>query len=431
MDVGSRRAVFLPMCMALSIGILGGISSVSSAGPRDQAKRIHDRLTGVPATDAMLDAMENAIAGNGGATQAALYAIDGAPSVPATGDFYTVTLKNWVTPWTNEEQDVFAPLNDYSATVIGIVRDEVDYRDILSGNIIYRGAIPGIPAYSASDNRHYEVLEASGRNLADPAVLVRDNQTTVTGLPAAAVAGVMSSRAAARAFFVDGTNRAMFRFTLLNHLCMDLEQLKDSSRPTDRIRQDVSRSPGGDSRLFLNQCVTCHSGMDPMAQAFAFYDFPYPEEEEFPNLELDERKNLGSMRYTPGVVQGKYLINDATFPTGYVTTSDHWTNYWRLGDNSARIGWRGTAGNSGTVDMALNPAFAEGDGAASMGRELANSEAFSYCQVKKVFRAVCLREPMSTPGESAAVSRFVGAFNAGHNIKQVFAEVAGYCASHL
>ena len=431
MDVGSRRAVFLPMCMALCIGILGGISSVSSAGSRDQAKRIHDRLTGVPATDAMLDAMENAIAGNGGAIQAALYAIDGAPSVPATGDFYTVTLKNWVTPWTNEEQDVFAPLNDYSATVIGIVRDEVDYRDILSGNIIYRGAIPGIPAYSASDNRHYEVLEASGRNLADPAVLVRDNQTTVTGLPAAAVAGVMSSRAAARAFFVDGTNRAMFRFTLLNHLCMDLEQLKDSSRPTDRIRQDVSRSPGGDSRLFLNQCVTCHSGMDPMAQAFAFYDFPYPEEEEFPNLELDERKNLGSMRYTPGVVQGKYLINDATFPTGYVTTSDHWTNYWRLGDNSARIGWRGTAGNSGTVDMALNPAFAEGDGAASMGRELANSEAFSYCQVKKVFRAVCLREPMSAPGESAAVSGFVGAFNAGHNIKQVFAEVAGYCASHL
>ena len=423
MDVGRERAVILGVCLLAAMEC--------SAGAREQAKRMHDRLTGVPASDTMLDAMENAINGNGGSVQAALYAIDGAPSVAATGDFYTVTLKNWVTPWTNEEQDVFAPLNDYSATVIGMVRDELDFREILSGNIIYRGAIPGIPPYSANDNRHYEVLEASGRNLADPAVLVRDSQSAVTGLPAAAVAGVMSTRAAARAFFVDGTNRAMFRFTLLNHLCMDLEQLKDSSRPVDRVRQDVSRSPGGDSRLFLNQCVACHAGMDPLAQAFAYYDFPYPGEEEFPDLELEERKDLGSTLYTPGVVQGKYLINDTTFPTGYVTTNDHWTNYWRLGNNSARVGWRGNAGNSGAIDMAVNPAFAEGDGAASMGRELANSDAFSYCHVKKVFRSVCLREPMPTSADSAAVDGFVANFNSGHNIKQVFAEVAGYCAGHL
>ena len=422
MDVGRKKAVIFSVCLLAAMEC--------SAGAREQAKRIHDRLTGVPASDTMLDAMENAINGNGGSVQAALYAIDGAPSVTATGDFYTVKLKNWVTPWTNEEQDAFASLNDYSATVIGMVRDESDFREILSGNIIYRGAIPGIPPYSGSDNRHYEVLEASGRNLADPTVLVRDSQSAVTGLPAEAVAGVMSTRAAARAFFVDGTNRAMFRFTLLNHLCMDLEQLKDSSRPADRIRQDVSRSPGGDSRLFMNQCVACHAGMDPMAQAFAYYDFPYPAEEEFPNLELDQRKDLGSMLYTPGVVQGKNLINETTFPTGYVTANDHWTNYWRLGDNSARVGWRGNAGNSGAIDMAVNPAFAEGDGAASMGSELANSDAFSYCQVKKVFRSVCLREPMPSSAESAAVDGFVATFNSGHNIKQVFAEVAGYCASH-
>ena len=65
----------------------------------------------------------------------------------------------------------------------------------------------------------------------------------------------------------------MFRFTLLNHLCHDMEQVHDTSRPPDRIRQDVTRSPGGDSSLFLNNCIGCHSGMDPMAQAFAYYDF--------------------------------------------------------------------------------------------------------------------------------------------------------------
>jgi hypothetical protein len=25
--------------------------------------------------------------------------------------------------------------------------------------------------------------------------------------------------------------------------------------------------------VFLNNCIACHSGMDPMAQAFAYYDF--------------------------------------------------------------------------------------------------------------------------------------------------------------
>ncbi|MEM8660176.1 MAG: hypothetical protein AAGF35_04755 [Pseudomonadota bacterium] len=421
--MGLKTAVTFSLCLLLS--------GMSWAGPRDQAKRIHDRLTGVPPTNAMLDAMEDAITSGGGPVQAALYAIDGAPSVAATGDFYTVTLKNWVTPWTNEEQDVFAALNDYSATVIGMVRDELDFREILSANVIYRGGIGGIPPYSPSDNQHYEALEASGRSLADPSVLVRDSQTTVTGLPLEGVAGVMSTRAAARAFFVDGTNRAMLRFTLMNHLCMDLEQLKDNSRPVDRIRQDVSRSPGGDSRLFLNGCVSCHAGMDPLAQAFAYYDFPYPDEEAFPNLELEARKDLGQIAYTPGVVTLKHLINPNNFPTGYVTTNDHWTNYWRLGDNSARVGWRGAAGNSGSVDMAVNPAFAEGDGAASMGQELANSQAFAYCQVKKAFSAVCLRDPMPTAAESSAVDGFVATFDSSHNMKQVFAEVAAYCAGHL
>ena len=102
---------------------------------------------------------------------------------------------------------------------------------------------------------------------------VRTMQTAVTGLPPQATAGVMTTRAAAEAFFVAGTNRAMFRFTVLNHLCRDLEQIKDTTLPADRIRQDVSRSPGGDSRIFLNDCIGCHSGMDPLAQAFAYYNF--------------------------------------------------------------------------------------------------------------------------------------------------------------
>ena len=110
------KAITLLLCLA--------IPAVAQSDARDQAKRIHDRLTGVPPSAAMLDAMTAAIvSGAGGVATAAAYAIDGAPGVPATGDFYSVTLKNWSTPWTNESRDKFADLNDYSATVVGIVRD--------------------------------------------------------------------------------------------------------------------------------------------------------------------------------------------------------------------------------------------------------------------------------------------------------------------
>ena len=75
------------------------------------------------------------------AVHAALMATD-APS------FYNVTLKNLVTPWTNRDQTVFAPLNDYTATVIGMVRDDVPFNTALSADILYTVDHAGVPAVS-------------------------------------------------------------------------------------------------------------------------------------------------------------------------------------------------------------------------------------------------------------------------------------------
>ncbi|HUT41514.1 MAG TPA: hypothetical protein VM011_09250 [Gammaproteobacteria bacterium] len=368
--------------------------SVATAGDleRRQAKRIHDRIAGVPPSNTVLDAMEAAIGSND--------AIGAAAMAMANSAFYNVTLKNLATPWTNEEQTVFAPLNDYTATVIGMIRDDVPFNQLLSADIIYTGnpSLP-IPGYSTTSNAHYQALEDNGYDLMT--ALVPGVQSTITGLPANATAGVMTTRGAAEAFFVAGTNRAMFRFTLLNHLCNDLEQVKDTSRPADRIRQDVSRSPGGDSRIFLNSCVGCHSGMDPMAQAFAYYNFS---------------ENTGSIEYTPGIVQPKYLINADTFKYGYVTPDDHWDNYWRAGQNSL-LGWD-------TNGMNLT---GSGSGARELGIELANSRAFASCQVKNVFKTVCLREP-GTAADRNEVDTITDNFIASnYNMKTVFADTAVYC----
>jgi hypothetical protein len=373
---------------ALFVGVF---ASAASAGDleRRQAKRIHDRIAGVPPAVGVLNDMEaDIMAGN--ATGAASRAMENTA-------FYNVTLKNFAAPWTNREQTLFTPLNDYTATVIGLIRDELPFTDVLSADLVYVGAPGlGLPAYSMSSNVHYDQLEEQGIDLKDNLVPVA--QSAVTSLPPAVTAGVMTTRAAAEAFFEAGTNRAMFRFTLMNHLCNDLEQVKDTTRSPDRIRQDVSRSPGGDSRIFLNSCIGCHSGMDPMAQAFAYYNF---------------NTASGSIEYTSGVVQPKYHINADTFKHGYVTPDDQWDNYWRNGQN-ALLGW--DAGLPGS-----------GSGAKSLGVELASSEAFAACQVTKVFRTVCLREP-GNAADRGQIDSMTAAFKAdNYNMKTAFAEAAVYC----
>ena len=388
------------LCCLLAVG------AAAEAGPREQAKRMHDRLAGVPPTEAVLSQMAADISA-GNAIIAAYKAMD-------NGAFYNVTLKNFAAPWTNEEQSVFVPLNDYSATVIGMIRDDLDFRQALYGDILYVGAGgASLPAYGLNDNAHYEALDERGLDL--QANLLRTTQSAVTGLPAAATAGVMTTRAAAKAFFSGGTNRAMFRFTLMNHLCNDLEQLKDISRTPDRIRQDVSRSPGGDSRIFLNNCIGCHAGMDPMAQAFAYYEYTYDSDADAEGVNGRLVYNdVGAVDPDTGTrVQGKYHINADNFKHGYVTPDDHWDNYWRSGPNAV-LGW----------DAALSGG---GAGAKSMGKELAYSDAFARCQVKKVFKTVCLRQPTDS-GDFSKLEAMTASFkNSDYKMKQIFAEAGAYC----
>ncbi len=364
----------------------------AAAGSREQARRMHDRLVGVPPDPGTLQAMVTLID-----AQDALGAADLAMSHPA---FYRVALKNFATPWTNVEGDVFAPLNDYSATVIGMIRDDVPFDQVLSADLVYVGANGVVTsAYSHTDNDHYEQLEANRVDLGDPNLFVGVPQSGLAGsvLQPDDTAGVTTTRAAAEAFFSAGTNRRMWRFISMNYMCRDLEQMKDITPPVDRIRQDVSRSPGGDSSIFHNHCTGCHAGMDPLAGAFAYYQWD------------DETERLV---FTQGQVQPKHLINAETAPYGYVTVDDRWDNYWREGSNAA-LGWgEGPAG---------------GFGAKSLGQEVTASRAFAVCQVEKVFSQVCFR-PVNSPEDRAAVERIADVFEQeNYSMKRVFAETAVEC----
>jgi hypothetical protein len=369
------------------------VATVTNAGPveRDQAYRIHNRIAGVPPSELVLTQMEADLVAND--------PIAAAKRAMNNANFYTVTVKNFAAPWTNRDRSVFVPLNDYTTLVIGMVMDGVPFNQLLTADLLYVQAGQNLP--SPANNNHYVALEQAmlDPNFDPQTQIVPSTQSAAYGTPTQATAGAITTRAAAEAFFIAGTNRAMFRFTLLNHMCTDLEGVHDITIIPDRIRQDVSRSPGGDSRVFMNSCIGCHAGMDPMAQAFAHYDF-------------DEA--LGRMLYNPNAVASKYFNNNTTFEDGFVTPDDRWDNYWREGQNAA-LGW----------DINLPGG---GNGAKTLGEELAGTTAFAQCQARKVFRTVCLRDPVDATDRSA-VAGMATDLRTIHNydLRETFAESAAYC----
>ena len=379
--------------VASALGALALFSALApmqaSAGTVQQEVQLYTRLTGVPPTAAILAQIQ---AAGGNDTTVANLAV----SQP---QFYNVTLRNIFAAESNRDGSVFVPLNDYIATAIGMVRDDVPYNTALSADILYTVSGQN-PAAAVNSNAHYAAADAANADLSTK--LTKTTQTAAYQYPNVAVAGLITTRAGAIQHFDAGTNRRGYNINIINQTCHQMENVTDTSLPSDRIRQDVAASPGGDSRVRLQNCVGCHSHMDPMAGAFAYYDY-------------DETG--GKMVYTAGQVQPKYLINATNNPTGYVTTDDSWKSRIRLG-------------GANTLIFNFNSSLpGKGNGAQSFGQEIASSGAFASCQAQKAFKAVCLRAPASN-ADLAEVGTLASHFQSnGYKFKSVFVEAAVYCAT--
>jgi hypothetical protein len=379
------------LCALATFSLLASSGAAAqTAAQSQQAVLLYTRITGVPPTGATLTQVQSLAATNmAGVASLALQ----------QPQFYNVTLRNIFAAESNRDNSVFVPLNDYIVTAIGMVHDDVPYNTALTADILY--TLKGVtPAASAADNKHYQAADTAVLDIS--ANLVKTQQTVAYGYTSAAVAGLITTRAGAIQHFDAGTNRRGYNLNIINQTCHQMEQVMDTSLPSDRIRQDVAASPGSDSRVRLQSCVGCHSHMDPMAGAFAYYDF-------------DETK--GSMVYTAGTVNPKYLINAASNPYGYVTTDDSWESRIRLG------------GADTNVFQFSSSLPGKGNGAASFGTEIANSGAFASCQVTKAFKAVCLRAPASSK-DGDEITTLTKSFQTnGYKLKQVFADAALYCTA--
>lgn len=400
----NKKSGFLIIALFLSISAF--------AGPREQAYRMHNRLIGIPPTPAVLTQMAAYIA-SGNAYQAATTAME-------NHSFYNLKLKTWFKEWTNTEMSNRIPLNDYVATMIGMVRDEVPFNEVLNANKLYVGFDSSTPTitypngisdptddnydprsvvdghsiryYSRQSNAHYQDLENKNIDLHD--FLTVRNQQTLNGI--ADYAGVITTRQSGNQFFRGGTNRRVTRFLFINFLCHDFEALHDTNVADYKVRRDISRSPGGDSRLYLSQCKGCHAGQDALGGAFAYFEF----------------EGGRRLRHRPGQVEGKMNKNSQVFPSGHTVTDDSWINTWHQGQN-AFIGW---------------PSTTSGNGARSLGTMLTQTDAFGKCMAQRSFKMVCAKEAQ-TQAEKDFIDTNAAAFMGvdNFNMKTLIAKTATGC----
>lgn len=420
------------------------VSTTVLSAERDQAKNVFKALTGNTPNKAQADYYEQKFK-DGKVNEAAREIVEGGLG------FYNVTLKNFFTPMTNEDGTTFAPLNDMSATMIGATRDEIDFFRIFWDDILYQfegtlitnqsvssGAVPSnltvydietqstrnvhslkvtndwlyldslgitVPVYNRTKNKNYAMAEAQNLPLNNTTHLIRTSQQTYTTIDQAAIAGIFSTRAFAQAYYVAGTNRAAFAYFAKNFLCMEMEELRDTTRPDYRVRRDVDRTPGGDSSTFENYCVGCHAGMDALTGGFAYYDYVDGAMVYSSHNTTDANGN----NVVVGPVAPKYNRNNL-FPDGKITTSDSWINLWTEGQNAA-VGWGEQL---------------SGNGASSLGKMLSKTQKVRSCLSEKAFEAVCNRKPTSA-ADKAAVSTMATKFDQDGNFKEVFINAAIAC----
>ena len=271
--------------------------------------------------------------------------------------FYSVTLKNLVTPWTNREQTVFAPLNDYTATVIGMVRDDLPFNEVLSADILYVGnAGLGLPAVSATNNDHYARMETRGVNLLTG--LQRTTQSGVYGTRPRRLPGHDLARCGAVVLHRRHQPRDVPLHAAQPHVPRP-RGVQDTSRPPDRIRQDVSRNPGGDARV-PQQLRRLPLGHGPDGAGVRV---------------LHLRRGAGSPRLHRRRRAAEVLQR-------------HHVRV-RLPHAGRRLGEPLAQGPERAARLGAELP-GSGNGAKSLGEEF-GGDAFATCQVEKVFRAVCLR----------------------------------------
>lgn len=351
--------------------------SEALSSPEEMAKTIFLRLTGTGLLDSdpryatMVQALYDNRSG------------DAARVATADPNFYRVILRNWSAPLSSTEGAIDNEFDDLQALAVGLVRDDLDARLLLTANFHYEGATPGIPAFAEVNNNHFKALEDRVVDLGT-ALVKKDGPALATP----EYAGALTTRGFANAYYQAGTNRRAVVFAIKQFLCTPQSSWRDPNLPENFVRRDVHRDPPPN---YEAECRTCHAPMDAMSGAFAHFDFE------------DGRP----LYFGPFNVAPKYNINTSVYPDGYAPADDSWMNYATQHQNVA-LGWHGPV---------------RGRGILAYGEMLSNSDAFAKCMVTTAFQATC-RRPVE-PEDQTFVNQTMNDFVAGgYRLRTLFERIA-------
>lgn len=375
--------------------------SAEISAERRRAQKVFQAITGVKVAidDSRLVQMEALLKAGNPRAAAAI-----ASSDPL---FLDVQIRDVAKIMSTREQSIRAPMSDFVASFIGVVRDSDtrSAKELLTGNFYYRvdpAIIATLPTNATirqaeqadivQSNNHYQDLET--RRLSPSAVLIAASPQRA--MQAGAVvdhpdpAGLLTSRAFVAAHAVAGTNRRPVEEMMQEFMCVKMEEWADGNAPDDRVSQDVTRTPSGSVNLYLTTCKTCHTGMDGMRGAWAFIDF------------ANNAQTISTN------VLGKMTRNQSEYPQGYRITDNSWVNNAVYGKNADQFGWRSSL---------------SGNGIGGLARMVADSRGFSRCMVRKAFQAVCRRSPLA--GEESLVRSLADQFETdGYHMRRMYENVA-------
>lgn len=404
---------------------------------RKKAQRLYERMTGTitPIDNPVLVQMEQKL--NQGQLQEAAALVTEQPN------FYNITVKQMALKMSTREETIRIPFNDMAAMIVGVVRDETDARELLTGNFNYVGNAEFMytteddklkkPLHTAealyqraggllsSSTSHYIALDNPKYDLSKILQRVEGQKIAqqftqreaglITAPPIVVdnpdPAGVITSFAFAAAHMTAGTSRRPVEYTFRQFMCVPIELWADTKASSGRIGRDIDRAPGGDPNVFKTSCQGCHNVMDGFRGAFARYDY----KGSIIHGLVNTNDTLIKGGNAQGII-GKINSNQAVSSVGYTTIDDSFVNNANQNNNANLFGWRSPS----NVGM----------GVREFGAMVANSKRYSACWVKRVYETVCKKE-LTEEDMTTWVPQFAQTFEKDeYNLKKLFQKVSVY-----
>lgn len=458
--------------MMIFLMTLSHVSAAQEKDPRQLARKLYIALTGVSPTAAELDKLEIKV-GSLNTEGAAYDIIDQKNGITNGGAFYNVTVKDMVTPWTNKQKSTLAPLNDMSATIIGWIRDEKPFNQILYANSVYKATgvtFKGELSYltkAQADSNSYCIRDLSTTDRANTTLyrIVHNNPQNP------------NDTNDKKCRLTKYTKTELDNFYNINALYLPHKDLVINSNliVSDNSHYDSISELGLDlsDRLLLgetSQNVKIHqydaaisgllslrtygqaylyAGTNRAPVAYAMENFLCKNMEELNDTTIPDFRNRrdvdrspggtselyknrcvgchagmdglagafayydysnGKVIYTPGKVVTK-MNHNVVFAEGFVTQSDSWINLWTQGQNS-KLGWGSTT---------------SGEGVKSLGMMLSRTEAFHSCMAKQVYEKVCFKKAGSAT-DLNRVAKLTADYKASNfNMKRLFVRASIEC----